>query len=97
VHTSHYGPEIGYLFKSGINLDDWVKNLTLQVGVGFAMQTEVKVGTGLYTGRSWQQGDEEVEFNPMGYGGLLYRFDRLVLNLGYNNRRGVVAGVGSSW
>ncbi|HJV64886.1 MAG TPA: hypothetical protein VJ550_04045 [Geomonas sp.] len=97
VHTSHYGPEFGYLFKSGVNLDDWVKNLTLQAGVGFSMQSTVQVGTGLWTGRHWEQGDREVEFNPMGYGGLLYRINRLALSLGYNNRRGVVGGIGSSW
>ena len=97
VRRVNYGPEIGYLFKSGVNLDDWVNNLTLQVGAGYSLQSEVKVGTGLVTGKHWQQGRRETDVNAVGYGGLLYRVEKLTLSLGYNNRRGVVAGVGSSW
>jgi hypothetical protein len=33
----------------------------------------------------------------VGYGGLLYRLNRVSLSAGYNNRRGFVGGVGSSW
>lgn len=97
VRTVSYGPEFGYLFKSGVNLDDWVNNLTLQLGVGYSLQSKINIGTGSVTGKHWQQGDRETDVNPVGYGGLLYRIDRLAVSLGYNNRRGVVAGIGSSW
>ena len=91
------GPEIGYLLKSGLNLDDWVKNLTLQVGVGFALQSEIMVATGVVSGSQWQQGDRGTDLYPVGYGGLRYRLENICLSAGYNNRRGAVIGVGSSW
>lgn len=91
------GPEFGYLFKSGVNLDQWVPNLTLQAGAGYALQPKIKVATGSVSGRHWQEGHRELDAYPVGYGGLLYRVQNICLNVGYNNRRGVVAGVGSSW
>ena len=91
------GPEIGYLFKSGVNLDDLVQNLTLQVGAGYALQTVITVATGSVSGSHWRQGDRETEAHPVGYGGLLYRLNTICVSAGYNNRRGVVAGIGTSW
>ena len=91
------GPEIGYLFKSGVNLDDMVQNLTLQLGVGYALQTVVTVATGTESGTHWRQGGEGTEIYAVGYGGLLYRVKNICFSAGYNNRRGIVAGVGSSW
>jgi hypothetical protein len=91
------GPEIGYLFKSGVNLDDLIKNLTLQVGAGYALQTVIPVATGALSGTHWQQGGEYTDVYPVGYGGLLYRLKNICFSAGYNNRRGMVAGIGSSW
>jgi hypothetical protein len=91
------GPEFGYVFKSGVNLDDWVKNLTLQVGAGYALQSKIRVATGSVSGKHWQEGRREIDAYAVGYGGLLYRVQNICLSVGYNNRRGVVAGVGSSW
>jgi hypothetical protein len=91
------GPEIGYLLKSGWNLEQVVKNLTLQLGAGYALQSEISVATGTTTGKHWQQGDDRTEVYLLGYGGLLYRLENLCFNVGYHNRRGVVVGIGSSW
>ncbi|MBJ6723763.1 hypothetical protein [Geomesophilobacter sediminis] len=97
VKKAKDGPEIGFLFKSGVNLDDFVPNLTLLVGAGYALQSETPVATGANSGTHWQQGSRETEVYPVGYGGLLYRLERMCLSVGYNNRRGVVAGIGSNW
>jgi hypothetical protein len=91
------GPEFGYLFKSGMNLDEWMKNLTLQVGAGYALQSRIRVATGSVSGKHWQEGDREIDVYPVGYGGVLYRVQNICLSVGYNNRRGVVAGIGSAW
>jgi hypothetical protein len=91
------GPEIGYLFKSGVNLDDVIQNLTLQLGAGYALQTIIPVATGTVSGTHWQQGGKETEVYPVGYGGLLYRLNRICVTAGYHNRRGIVVGVGSNW
>jgi hypothetical protein len=97
VRKANDGPEIGYLFKSGINLDDIVPNLTLQFGAGYALQSVVPVATGSVSGKHWQQGEDYTAVYPVGYGGILYRVKNICFNIGYNNRRGVVAGVGSTW
>jgi hypothetical protein len=91
------GPEIGYLFKSGINLDEMITNLTLQAGIGYALQTVMPVATGTVSGKHWQQGSEYTDVYLVGYGGLLYRVKNIAFSAGYNNRRGIVAGIGSSW
>lgn len=93
----NHGPEIGYLFKSGVNLDDLVPNLTLQLGAGYALQTVITVAAGSVSGTHWQQGEKETEVHAVGYGGLLYRLKGICVSAGYNNRRGVVAGIGTSW
>ena len=91
------GPEVGYLLKSGVNLDDWVKNLTLQVGAGWALRSEVTVATGVPSGTQFLVGGRSTAFYPAGYGGLMYRLENICFSGGYNNRRGVVVGAGSSW
>jgi hypothetical protein len=97
TRSVHDGPEIGYLFKSGVNLDEFIKNLTLQVGAGYSLQSEITVATGTVSGKHWQQGDRETDVYVVGYGGLLYRLQNICFSAGYNNRRGIVAGIGSSW
>lgn len=96
THNVKYGPEIGYLFKSGFNLDEWVRNLTLQVGAGYSLQSIIKVGTSQVSGKHWKE-DRYTEAYPVGYGGVLYRMNNICLTLGYNNRRGLVGGIGSTW
>jgi hypothetical protein len=91
------GPEFGYLFKSGVNLDDWVKNLTLQVGAGYALQSKIRIATGSVSGKHWQEGRRDIDASPVGYGGVMYRVQNICLSVGYNNRRGVVTGIGSTW
>ena len=57
----------------------------------------IPVATGSVSGTHWRQGERETEVHAVGYGGLLYRLDTICVSAGYNNRRGVVLGIGSSW
>lgn len=91
------GPEIGYLLKSGVNLNQNIPNLTLQVGGGYALQRVVNVATSIASGTHWQQVSKGTEVLPLGYVGLLYRLNSICISAGYNVQRGLVLGVGKSW
>lgn len=91
------GPEIGYLLKSGINLNHNIPNLTLQVGGGYALQRVINVAAAIASGTHWQQVSKGTEVFPLGYVGLLYRLNGICASAGYNVQRGLVVGVGKSW
>jgi hypothetical protein len=90
-------PEIGYLFKSGVNLNRSIPNLTLQVGGGYALQKVINLETGMASGTHWQQTNKATEVLPIGYAGILYRVNSVCITVGYNVLRGAVVGIGRSW
>jgi hypothetical protein len=100
-------PKVGHLFKSGINLNDDVPNLTLQLGGGYALQNAMNFATSMASGTHWQPGSKDTESHQVGYVGLLYRLNSVHITAGYNaagdntngykNQRGVVLGIGRSW
>ena len=100
-------PKVGHLFESGINLNDDVPNLTLQLGGGDALQSAMNYATSMESGTHWQKGSRDTESQQVGYVGFLYRLNSIHITAGYNaagedtngykNQRGVVLGIGMSW
>ena len=107
--TNKLGNEVkvGNLFKSGVNLNDDIPNLTLQLGGGEVLQNGMDFATSMASGTQWQPGSRDAESHQVGYVGLLYRFNSVHITAGYNaagdntngykNQRGVVLGIGMSW
>ena len=99
--------EVGYLFKSGVNLNDSVPNLTLQLGGEDALQNAINLASDNISGTHWQQGRKQTDVFPVGYVGLQYRLKNICITAGYNtagdntagynNQRGIVLGIGRSW
>jgi hypothetical protein len=77
------GPEIGYLFTSGINLNSSIPKLTLRLGGGAALQKVMNFARGTASGTEWQLGSKETVVLPVGYAGLLYRLNDECQDIGY--------------
>jgi len=97
AHKLYSGPQIGYLFKSGINLNSSIPKLTLQLGAGAALQKAMNFARGTASGTEWQLGSRETVVLPIGYAGLLYRLNDICVMAGYNIGKGVVLGIRWSW
>jgi hypothetical protein len=101
------GPVVGNLFVTGINLNDSIPNLTLQLGGGYALQKAMNITANMVSGTQWQQGSKPTGELPVGYVGLLYRLKNIGITAGYNtagdnaagykNQRGMILGIGRSW
>ena len=97
AHKLYSAPKIGYLFKSGINLNSGIPKLTLQLGGGAALQKVMNLARGTTSGTEWQLGSKETVVLPIGYAGLLYRLNDVVVMAGYSIGKGVVLGIRWSW
>lgn len=83
----NYAPEVGFLVKTGYTITPL--NLTVWAGAGASWQNKVDIGI---TGAS-----DKFHKYIQGAGGLMYRWNRALIQVGYNNRRGVVGGLGVTW
>lgn len=85
-------PEYGVLLKSGYTID----NFSIMGGVGASFQEKVVVAQSTATGWYYTQ-SSDTKVNAQVYAGALYKIERIILSAGYDNRRGIVGGLGYSW
>lgn len=84
--TYDYAPEFGAMIKAGAPVTD---QLIVWAGAGSTWQNQVSLGR---TGAT----DRFVRHTPWA-AGFMCQWKRLVIEAGYNSRRGVVGGIGVTW
>lgn len=82
------GLENGVLLKSGYTMG----NLSLLIGAGWASQEYVTSGVDGIIG--WRTEESKYDNYLQLYGGILYQVNKFALSAGYDNRRGIVVGIG---
>ena len=86
-----------YLLKTGINLNDSIPNLSLQLGGVYVLEKVINFASGRMTGAHWQQGNKDTPIVPVSYAGLLYRLNSISVTAGYNIGKGVEVGIVWRW
>lgn len=72
----------------------FIKNFFIVGTAGFSEICEGSVLKGEETSEcsSWEGNDKETKFT--GSGQLRYLYERLIIGVGYHNRRGIILGIG---
>lgn len=82
------GLENGVIIKTGYTID----NLSLLIGAGWASQEYVTSGVDGFLG--WRTEDSQYANYLQLYGGILYKIGGFGVSAGFDNRRGIVFGIG---
>lgn len=87
THIYNYAPEFGTLIKVGYPIEKL--NLIVWAGAGASWQNRVQI--------DMKGASDKFEKHFQGAGGVMYQYGRALIQVGYNNRRGVVGGLGVTW
>lgn len=87
THIYNYAPEFGVLAKVGYVIEDL--NLIVWAGAGACWQNKVQI--------DMKGASDKFEQHFQGAGGVMYQWNRALIQVGWNNHRGIVGGLGVTW